>query len=230
MPRQTDETEDRPRRRKKSRSNKSLTRYLIVGGAVGAVVLLGVLILAVLLLWSRYGPAKTTAPAEYVIYNSPEDVFHVTLPKGWKFQYGGRKDTYWVNAEKGGATIKVYESLVGSLLGDIAGAAQPDSNGPDESLPVSRVHDFKQKLLAAEYGSYREEPAVTVETKFGKARRSMFNARGDLGQKLRGYRVTALGGQTQIGIVCTCSPGDWDVLEPAFARAIESVGAGSVQK
>src|SRR5262249_60370019 len=136
MPRQSDETEDRSRRRKKSRSNKSLTRYLIVGGAVGAVVLLGVLILAVVLLWSRYGPAKTTAPAEYVIYNSPEDVFHVTLPKGWKFQYGGRKDMYWVNAERGGATIKVYESLVGSLMGDIAGTVQHGRNAPDERPPV----------------------------------------------------------------------------------------------
>src|SRR5262245_32357194 len=230
MPRQAEDQDDRPRRRKKSRSNKSLTRYLIVGGAVGGVVLLAVLILVVALLWSRYGATKTTAPAEYVIYNSPEDVFHVTLPKGWKFQYGGRKDMYWVNAEKGGATIKVYESLVGSLLGDIAGAVQPDPNAPDEALPVSRVHEFKQKLLAEEYGSYREEPAVTVNTKYGKARRSMFNARGDIGQKLRGYRVTALGGQTQIGVVCTCSPSDWDVLEPAFARVIESVGPGSVQK
>src|SRR5262249_24015627 len=186
MPRQTDETDDRPRRRKKSRSDKSLTRYLIVGGAVGAIVLLGGMILAVVLLWSRYGPAKATAHAEYVIYNSPEDVFHVTLPKGWKIQYGGRKDMYWVNAEKGGATIKVYESLVGSLMGDIAGAVQPDPNAPDEALPVSRVHDFKQKLLAEEYGSYREEPDVTMETKFGKARRATLYARGDLVQQLHG--------------------------------------------
>jgi hypothetical protein len=230
MPRQTDELDERPRRRKKSRSKKSMTRYLIVGGAVGGVALLALVILAVVLLWSRFGPEKMTAPDQYVIYNAPEDVFHVSLPKGWQFQYGGKKNLYWVSAEKGSAKIKAYESLVGSLMGDIAGAVQPDPNVDDELLPVSRVHEFKQKILAEEYSNYREEPAVTVETKYGKVRRSTFTARAELGQKVRGYRATALGALTQITVVCTCSPRDWDALEPGFARVVESVGPGSVSK
>src|SRR5436190_13361882 len=146
MTRQTDELEERPRRRKKSRSSKSMRTYLILGGAAGAVALLALVIGVVVLLWSRFGPEKMTAPEQYVIYNTPEDAFHVSMPKGWGFKYGGRKDLYWVSAEKGSATIKVYESLIGSVLGDIAGAVQPDPNAPDEQLPVSRVHEFKPKL------------------------------------------------------------------------------------
>src|SRR5262249_59371004 len=137
--------------------------------------------------------------------------------KGWQLQSGGRKSAYWVSAEKGGATIKVYESLTGSLLGDIAGAGQADPNVSDELLPVSRVHNMKQKTFAEEYSNYREDPAVTVETRFGKARRSEFTAKAGLGGKVRGFRATALGAITQISVVCICSPGDSDALAPAFA-------------
>jgi hypothetical protein len=227
MARQSDQPAGRPRRRKKGRSGRSSRVYWIVGGAVGGVALLALVIAAVVVLWPRLGPGKMTAPERYIAYDSPEDVFHASMPEGWRFQSGGRKGQYWVSAENGGAAVKVYESLAGSLLGDIAGAAQPDPNAGDELLPVSRVHEVKRKLLAEEYADYREEPAVTVGTGFGKARRSAFTARpAGLGGKVRGYRVTALGAMTQVTVVCTCSPGDWDALEPAFARVIASVGPG----
>jgi hypothetical protein len=225
MARRPDQPADRPRRRKKSRAGKPGHGFLILGGAIGAAALLA-LVIAGVLLWSRFTPAKVAAPEQFAAYDSPEDVFHVSMPKGWKVQAGGRKGMGWVSAEKGGATIKVYESLAGSLLGDIAGAAQPDPNAGDEFLPVPRVHEVKQGVVAEEYGGYREEPAVTVVTKFGKARRSEFTARAGLGGKVRGYRATALGAKTQVTVVCTCPPGDWDALEPAFARVITSIGPG----
>jgi hypothetical protein len=200
---------------------------LVLGGALGAVALIALVVVAAVLLRPRLGPPKVTAPEQYAVYNSPEDVFHVSLPKGWKLESGGRKGQYRVSAERGAATIQVYESLTGSLLGDIAGAGQPDPNVRDEFLPVSRVHEIKQQAVSEEYGDYREEPAVTVETQFGKARRSAFTARAGLGGKVRGYRATALGTMTSIGVVCTCPPGDWDTLEPAFARVIASLGPGT---
>jgi hypothetical protein len=227
MARQSDRRAERPRRRKKNRAGKSARGYLILGGAVAAVTLLALVITGAFLLRSRFGPEKMTPPEHFVTYDSPEDVFHVSVPKGWKLESGGRKSTYWVSAEKGGATIKVYESLVGSLLGDIAGAGPLGPDVRDELLPVSRVHEVKRRTFAEEYSDYREEPAVTVETKFGKARRSAFTGRAGLGGKVRGYRATALGAMTQITVVCTCSPGDWDTLEPAFARAIASIGPGA---
>jgi hypothetical protein len=227
MTRRSDRPEGRSRRRNKKRAGKSGRGLLILGAAAGAVALLALVIVVAVMLRQRLGPEKMTAPEQYVVYNSPEDVFHVSMPKGWKLESGGRKSAYWVFAEKGGATIKVYESLTGSLLGDIAGARQADPNVSDELLPVSRVHEIKQKTLADDYSNYREDPAVTVGTQFGKARRSAFTAKAVLGGKVRGYRATALGTMTQITIVCTCSPADWDTLEPAFARVIASVGPGT---
>jgi hypothetical protein len=226
MTRRFDQPAGRPRRRKKNRAAKSRHWYLVLGGALGGVALVALVVVAVVLLRPRFGPQKVTAPEQYDVYNSPEDVFHVSLPKGWAEESGGRKGHYRVSVEKGGATIEVYESLTGSLLGDIAGAGQRDPNVRDELLPVSRVHEVKRDTFAEEYRDYREEPAVTVDTGFGKARRSAFNARAGLGGKVRGYRVTALGAMTQITVVCTCPPGDWDTLEPAFARVIASIGPG----
>lgn len=228
MAREDDEVEDRPRRRRSKRGSKNKKLMMLAVIGIGSCVLMAVVgIVAVILVLTRTGSAKMTTPTAYVAYDSPEEVFHIELPKDWVITYGGaKKNFYWATAEKGGASIKIYESLIGSLIGDIADAGTPDPNVDDERLPVSRVHEFKQKLFAEDYSSFREEPAVTVESKMGKVRKSEFTARAELGRKVKGYRATALGAMTQLTIVCTCSPGDWDVVEPAFARAIESVGRG----
>src|SRR5262249_9220470 len=154
MTRRSDRPAGRPRRRTKDRAGKSGRGYLIAGAAVGAVALVVLVLVAGLLLPQRRGPEETTTPEQYVVYNAPEDVLHVSMPKGWQLQSGGRKSAYWVSAEKGGATIKVYESLTGSLLGDIAGAGQADPNVSDELLPVSRVHNMKQKAFPEEDSNY----------------------------------------------------------------------------
>ncbi|MFL5330607.1 MAG: hypothetical protein ACJ8C4_17025 [Gemmataceae bacterium] len=214
------------RRRKKAPSQSSRTNW-ILGGVIGTVVVAAVVVVVIVFRgpW-RVGAAKMIAPADYDIVNSEEDVFHVSMPQGWIIKSGGRKDSTWMTAEKGGAKIKVNESLVGSLLGDISGAGNSDPNGPDENLPVSRVHETKQPIFAEEYGKYREELATMVQSRFGKTRRSAFSGNEGGSRPVRGYRATAMGAMTQITVVCTCSPGDWDVLEPAFAKVITSIGPG----
>src|SRR5687767_2801264 len=107
MSRHSDQPAGRPRRRNKSRPGKPGRGYLILGLAAGAVALLAVVIIGGVVLWSRATPAKMTAPERYAPYNSPEDVFHVSLPRGWKIQSGGRKGMLWVSAEKGSASIKI---------------------------------------------------------------------------------------------------------------------------
>lgn len=227
MTRRSDRPAARPLRRKKNQAGNSGRRYLILGGAVGAVILVSLMIVAGIVLRQRFATPKVTAPEQYAVYNSPEEVFHVSLPKGWTLASGGPKGHYRVTAEKGGATIQVYESLTGSLLGDIAEAGNRDMKVPDELLPISRVHEVKRQTVAEEYRDYREEPAVTVETQFGKTRRSAFTAKAGLGGKVRGYRATALGAMTSIAVVCTCPSEDWDTLEPAFARVIAGIGPGA---
>src|SRR5262245_57831833 len=110
MTRRPDQPAERPRRRKKSQPNKSIRGYIILGGVVGAVAVLASVAAAVALLRQNAGSSKVTTPERYVSYSSPEDVFHVSLPEGWKIESGGRKTLYWASAEKGRATIKVHES------------------------------------------------------------------------------------------------------------------------
>jgi hypothetical protein len=116
----------------------------------------------------------------------------------------------------GGATIDIKENLAGSLVGDIAGAFNQGNQPPsDDRLPVSKVHEQRRPEGA------KEEPAVTMETKFGKARCSAYTS----GSK-RGYRVTVLMHQTALDVFCECRASDWDVLRPAFDRFISSLGRG----
>src|SRR5688572_23224407 len=110
MARRSDRSDERPRRRKKNRAIKSTRRYWVLGGVLGGVALLGLLVVAAVLLRPHFGAKKLTAPEHFVVYNSPEDVFHVSMPKGWALQSGGRKNQYRVSAEKGPASIQVYES------------------------------------------------------------------------------------------------------------------------
>jgi hypothetical protein len=221
-PTDDDEPDDRPRRKKKGRSRSAAPNYWLWGGAAFGVLFLGLIVGVVLLV--RLGPEKVAAPAQFSSYSPPEDQFQISLPQGgWKLDSGGKKNIGWVSAAKGSATIKAYESLTGSLLGDIAGAAQGGRNVGDDLLPVSQVHNFKKLSVAEEYTQYKEEAAVTVDSRFGKARRSVFTARDGL-RTVRGYRATALGPFTQITVLCTCAPSDWDTLEPAFAKVIASVG------
>jgi hypothetical protein len=206
-----------------AKSNTKL--YLILAGSGGAFVTLLVLGVVVVWIFSAAGKAKITPVTDFVNYDSPEDVFHVDLPKDWEQQNGGKKSIYFVEATRGRARIKVNENITGSLIGDIAGAANPDLNGPDETLPVSKAHDFKRPQFEADFSGYQEEPAVTIRNGFGKTRRSTFT--GKMGWvKVKGYRATAMSVQTQITVTCSCTQSDWNIAEPAFARAIESIGYG----
>lgn len=231
MKREVDELEDRPRRRKKKKPqqgpNGKLVLYLAIGASAAILLLMGLGILIAVLLTSK--SSKVTAPTEFAMYNAKEDAFHVELPKDWKWEGSGVKHAYWVEAKQGSATIKVAENAVSSIVGDIMGATNNDPNAGDDLQPVSRLHEFKKAQFGQDYGKYEEEPAVSIKTGFGLSRRSAF--KGTLAgiRKFRGYRVTTLGVMTQVTVVCTCPAGDWDMLEPAFARVIQSVGPGSRQ-
>jgi hypothetical protein len=210
----------RPRRRK---SNSSQL-YWIIGGSIAGVAFFAILIVSVVAFAAK-GSKPMAAPTSYTVYNSEEDIFHIELPDGWNVKGGGKKDTLWVNAEKGSAAIKVTESLAGSLMGDIAGAGHSDPNGPDEQLRVSKVHELRQPIIAEEFNGYREGSPVMIRSGFGKTRQSPFTTSTG-----RGYRATALGAMTQLTVLCTCASKDWEVLQPAFEKVIASLGPGRLNR
>src|SRR5438034_402258 len=71
----------------------------------------------------------------------------------------------------GGASITVKENLAGSLVGDIAHAASGGRPVDDDHMPVAQVHEMRRPK---DLPSYKEEPVVTVMTRFGKLRRSAY--------------------------------------------------------
>src|SRR5437870_3497415 len=84
----------------------------------------------------------------------------------------------------------------------------------DDHLPVVQVHNMRRPK---DMPNYKEEPGVTVATRFGKVRRSAYTD----GSR-RGYRATALLTQTAFDIFCECRASDWDTLRPAFEHVIET--------
>jgi hypothetical protein len=212
------------KRKGKKKGQSVARRNLLIGGAALVVlVLIGGLALSFWLYGRlRSDRPSVAVPTSFDTYDVPEG-FHCEYPADWKARHEGVKDHYDWTCKRGAASVHISQGMVGSLLGDIAGALGGQDNNPEHS-PVARVHEVKRRVIADEFQNYQEEPAQTVNTHFGQARRSAFTASGTFGRKIRGYRATALALQTQFDVVCQCPEADWENLQPAFARVIESLG------
>jgi len=214
----------RPRRKKSRRPDPRL-RLLLFGGAGLAVFLVcGGGFSFWLYQRLRSDRPSVPVPTSYETFEASDGSFRCDCPAGWKLSVEGIKDHRDLTCTRGGASIRISQGLVGSILGDIA-AAGPEDNDPDRA-PVARVHEFKRKLVTEQLADYQEERAETVRSGFGPARRSAFTASGFLGRKVRGYRATALGHMTGYDVLCQCPAADWEGLRPVFAHVIESLGSG----
>jgi hypothetical protein len=221
--------EERPRKKKKKRKPqeeepKSKGPLIaLIGG--GGVLLVGVVILVIV--WAAKSGSKPIVVNSYYNYSSAELEFGLEYPEGWTVKDGGIKDHLTASFEKGNASIRVNQSILGSVIGDTAGAFA-DPNAPDDRQPVAKVHELKRAAFVEDMGdNCKDGKAETVRTRgFGNARRSMFTTSSVL-KRTRGYRATALGHMVSYDIVCQCSESDWPTLEPVFARVIQSIGAGT---
>jgi hypothetical protein len=213
-----DDDDGRVRTKKKKKKKQKASRWPKLALFAGLGVLtLGLAIWALVKLTGGAAPAQPVTAWERFI--TEENEFGFDYPANWKVRSYGLHDKREVDVTgSGGALINVKENLTGSLVGDIANAANRGREVEDELLPVARVHELRRPQ---ERRSYQEEPAVTVTTKFGKARRSAYKD----GSK-RGYRVTVLMHQTALDVFCECRASDWETLQPAFDRVIASLGRG----
>jgi hypothetical protein len=204
-------------RKKKKKKKQARARWPVYAGlaAVG-VVALALTVWAVVRLGGGSPPAKAVTAWER--FSSEENEFGFDYPAGWDAKSYGIRGKREADVTGEGASITVKENLVGSLIGDIAGAATGGKPVPEEFTPVARVHEMRRPQDSS---TYREEPAVTIQTRFGKARRSAYTD----GSK-RGYRATVLMHKTALDVYCECRASDWDTLRPAFERVIESLGRG----
>jgi hypothetical protein len=212
-----DDDDGRVRTKKKKKKKRRASRWPMLAIISGLGVLtLGLAVWALVKLTGGAAPAQPVTAWEK--FSTEENEFGFDYPANWKIKAYGLHDRREIDVTGSGATINIKENLQGSLVGDIANAANRGQEVEDERLPVSQVHELHRPEQTR---NYQEEPAVTVTTKFGKARRSAFKN----GSK-RGYRVTVLMHQTALDVYCECRASDWETLRPAFERVIESLGRG----
>jgi hypothetical protein len=174
---------------------------------------------------------KAVVPTSYDKYNAKDGSFQIQYPAGWESDGGDRSGYAWAKFTSGGAVISVDANVAGSLLGDIAktrghGLITPDQE--EARSPVAAVHEHEKQGFEEEEGVTEQEPAI-VKTGFPDARKSEFSGSKTFGGAIRGYRVTALGTDKRIRVVCECPESEWEALKPAFDKAIESVAMGKAQ-
>jgi hypothetical protein len=215
-PDDVERSETPARKKKKKRKQQGAPRWLLLTGlgvgGVAVVVLLG------LFIWigSRFAFAPPVqAVTSWEKYTAEENEFAFEYPAGWRAKSYGVRNQREAEVKGSGASISIKENLTGSLIADIAGAI---GGGivDDDHLPVVSVHEVRRPKDST---TYKEAPAVTVTTRFGKARRSAYTD----GSK-RGYRATVLLNQTALDVFCECRASDWQTLRPAFEHVIESLG------
>ncbi len=207
-----------PGRKKKKKKKRAPARWpLYAGLGGGGAIVVGLLVMVLLKYTGGGPPAKpVTAWDKY----SPNDTeFSLEYPADWRAESYGIRGRHEGYIKGGSATITIKENVTGSLVGDIANAANRGQPVDDEHTPVAKVHQLRRPQDSS---SHKEEPAVSVMTKLGKARRSAYTD----GSR-RGYRATVLLRQTALDIFCECRESDWETLRPAFEHVIESVGPGA---
>ena len=84
--------------------------------------------------------------------------------------------------------------------------------------------DEKQLEASPSLPGYKEDPMQKLESRVGDARVSEWTA--DDG-KMHGYRVTMLGSQREVTVICISPERNWAVLKPAFQHMITSVVPGN---
>ena len=212
-----DEAPVRKKKKKKKRKEQPSRWPMISLYIAGGVFGLGMLSLIIWLLVSFAGGGPAAQPVvNFSKFSTDEQEFGFEYPVGWRLEDYGMKGKREVHIKGvGGATIDITENMAGSLVGDIAGAFQGNQPPSDEFLPVSKVHEMRRPEGA------KEDPAITMESKFGKVRCSPYK-----NGSRRGYRVTVLMHQTALDVFCECRESDWEVLRPAFDRFIASLGRG----
>ena len=221
--RDDDDDDEAPRKKKKKKKKHQGPSPWPKIALYGGMGLLGVL-LVVGVIWMIVAISRGAPPAQpvtqFVKFSTDGNEWGFEHPAGWKASCYGLPGKREAEIKGPAATITVKENIGGSLVGDVARAFDRGEEVPDEFSPVAKVHDMR-KPKKDDLPNYKEEPAVTVMTKFGKARASVYT---DGSRK--GYRATILMNQTALDIFCDCRASDWDALKPAFERVISTMGTG----
>jgi hypothetical protein len=175
---------------------------------------------------------RAVVPTSYDSYNCPYGNFKIQYPAGWQVEPSGKGRYASVTFTSGDAQIAVETSITGSLIGDQVNASLGKfgpQDVPEEIRPVSVVHQKEKEGFEEQEGVKEEKPAM-VKTAMGEGRKSEFKGTSALGNETRGCRITTLSNDYRLRLVCKCPAAEWDALQPAFNKAIETLGYGKVER
>ncbi len=220
-----------PEKKKKKKRKKESGFNPVIPLVIGSICVMGVavMLLVPLLKNLEFGGGSGIEPPEtYARHlDSLGNQFGIDYPDGWKVEFGARGGTSnpWARFthEDSGASIRVKTSLGASaMFGDAIPGSEIDI--PMELKRCYQAHEFMRDQFADEYSNYEDQRAEIVKTGFGESCLTEFTARGTWGGGIKGVRMSALGKNYQITVICDCSEADWEVLGPVFRHAATSLG------
>jgi hypothetical protein len=171
-----------------------------------------------------------TTPTAFETWNAKDGTFAIEYPADWKADGGGKQGIQWAEFNKGSNVITVDTSMTTSLIGDISGAGRVDTEEiPEELAPAAKTHEFmKDMAVGDKFSNYKEQDAIKIMPPVGEGRKSVFTASKGLGQKVKGYRATIPQSDKGLIIFCYGPEKNWDKLQPAFDRILDSVQRGQL--
>jgi len=189
----------------------------------------GLLVVAVIGFFLSRGlqPQPLEAPASFASFTAGDKSFSCDAPANWDNSTATKGNGVAGNAtfKAGAAKIEVKSDLAGSLWGDISRTSVAGATTPQKS-PVQKVHEMSTEAMSQKFINYEEMSGTSFQSRLGETWVSEFTADGGFRVgKLRGYRVTMLGGERRYTVVCQCPEADWETLKPAFDRIRDSVVA-----
>ncbi|WP_010588069.1 hypothetical protein [Schlesneria paludicola] len=206
--------------------------FLVIGGTVTALVLIGSLAFFAVPILAKAlkDGGKVQTPQEFEKYEDNDFHFRCEIPKGWDVEGRGGSGNVppSVRIEQGRVKIVYRSSQSGAAIQDMAQAQANMVGGDvsDELQPVSRVHDYQGEKFSSDLTNYKEiGEAEKIETGWGEGRLSTFTASSGLNGTIYGYRVTLLTSQFQWNVVCQCpTRREFLAYQPTFRRIITSTG------
>ncbi len=201
-------------------------------GVGGAALVLLALIFGVRAL----RPVTVAVPTSYKTYTAIDNTFSCDQLDGWTMHETGATSgaLSTVTFEQSHVRVRVISDSIGSLRGDMATAANNSASGmplppgvpppPPPKPAVEQLHEQDKAQLADGLPDYQEGEMKPLESRVGDSRLSEWTADGG---KMHGYRVTMLGNQREITVICLSPERNWTILQPAFQRIIGSVVPGN---
>jgi len=198
----------------------------------GGLAITALVLVALIFVVRALRPVTVAAPMAYKTYTAIDNTFSCDQPVGWTMHETGATSgaLSTVTFEKAHVRVRVISDSIGSLVADTM-----TSNTSTETLPgmppppppkpaVEKLHEMDKAQLADGLPGYQEGPMQKLESRVGDARISEWTADGG---KMHGYRVTMLGNQREMTVICISPERNWAILQPAFQRIITSVVSGN---